>query len=457
MLLDIVKKDVVPVFYINTGTLYDYLTGKFRYGLKNTWVLDGGLPQCMGLSGRSQTYKSGTAGTLFARALSIHQNSEGMVYETEGAISGPERYDDFVGPFGSPVSNRIIFRNSTDYSLTGFYDDFVKITDEKLKHAKDYTVESPFINPATNKPWKIMTPTFFFVDSFSRARSDKSNDLYDENSVDDSAFNMSAMADGAVKTRVMNDLPNRAARSGCYVILTAHVGNKMDLNPYAPTPKQLQYMKGTDSIKGVSNAFVFLTTSLLQTIKATVLKNKDKQCEYPASFSTDNEVNEVETCNVRCKNNAAGTILHFVISQYQGILDSVTNFHFLRNNKNWGLNVFGNQQEFSTYLTPDIKFSKKTLRNITDKDYAVARGLELTAQLCFIQTLCSTWKMPEYVHMKPLDFAERLMNSGSESVNRVLQSTGVWSTGKQERERLTIMDVLAFLAQQKEIPANQKK
>lgn len=457
MLLDIVKKDVVPVFYINTGTLYDYLTGKFRYGIKNTWVLDGGLPQCFGLSGRGQTYKSGTAGTLFARAMGIHQNAEGMVYETEGAVSGAERYDDFVGPFGSPISNRITFRNATDYSLTGFYDDFVKITEEKIKHAKDYMVESPFLNPATNKPYKIFIPTFMFVDSFSRARGDKSNELYDENSVDDSAFNMSAMADGAVKTRVMNDLPNRAARSGCYVILTAHVGNKMDLNPYAPTPKQLQYMKNTDKLKSVGSAYEMLTTVLMQTIGAKVQQNKDKNCEYPTSFSTPNEVNEVTTTLIRCKNNAAGTVFPFMISQYQGILDAVTNFHFLRNNKNWGMNVFGNQQEFSTYLSPDTKLTKKNLREITDKDYAVARGLELTAQLCFIQTLWSTWKMPDYVHMKPMDFAERLMNSGTETVNRVLQSTGVWSTSKQERERLTIMDVLAFLDQQKEIPANQKK
>ena len=29
MLLDVIRKDVTPVFYMNTGTLFDYYTGAF--------------------------------------------------------------------------------------------------------------------------------------------------------------------------------------------------------------------------------------------------------------------------------------------------------------------------------------------------------------------------------------------------------------------------------------------
>ena len=69
----------------------------------------------------------------------------------------------------------------------------------------------------------------------------------------------------------MNDLPARASKAGVYVIMTAHVGDKMDLDPYAPAPKQLQYMKNNDRMKNVGSNFEFLTTSLVQTLKATVI------------------------------------------------------------------------------------------------------------------------------------------------------------------------------------------
>lgn len=53
--------------------------------------------------------------------------------------------------------------------------------------------------------------------------------------------------------------------------------------------------------------------------------------------------------------------------------------------------------------------------------------------------------MPDYIAMPPLKMAELLSNSQKLSIDRVLQSTGVWSTSKQERERLTIMDILQIL------------
>ena len=53
--------------------------------------------------------------------------------------------------------------------------------------------------------------------------------------------------------------------------------------------------------------------------------------------------------------------------------------------------------------------------------------------------------MPEYINTPAEKFAELLTHNEKMSVDRVLESTSVWSTSKQERERLTIMDVLEFL------------
>lgn len=443
MLIDAFRKDIPFAPYINTGTLFDYYTGKFRQAVNGLWVLDGGLSQCLGISGRGQTYKSGLAGSLIARALAIHPLSNAVVYESEGTVSGAERYNDFV-PIGDPVSERILFHNTTTMNFSEFYDMFCELCNTKEKQKKEYIVESPFLNTATLKPYKVWIPTFLLIDSFSRARSDKGDKQFNDNSIDDSSMNTFWLSEGNIKSRIMNDLPARAAKVGVYAILTAHVGDKQDLDPYNRTPKQLQFMKNSDKMKNVGSNFEFLTTTLLQTLKSEVVQTKDKTCEYPADFSTDVEVNQVTTMMVRCKNNASGIQFPFIVSQYQGILDAVTNFHFLRQNKYWGLHIKGNNQEFSSDADPDQYFTRKNIRQVTEEDYRVMRGLQLIAELCFIQHLWSTWKLPQAINMKPEKMGE-LLASNKEYAQRVLDSTGVWSTSKQERERLTILDVVCYL------------
>lgn len=445
-ILNIVKRSENPVTfvpYINTGTLFDMATGKFRTGCGNTFVLDGGISSCMGISGRAQTYKSGIAGSLVANAMLVHPQAEALIFDSENTISGPERYDDFT-PVSNPISDRIGFYNSTTTNLTDFYDKIKQIADAKLANKKDYIVESPF-KDIDGRPIKVWIPTFVLIDSFSRARSNKGDDQFDKNSVDDSAMNTFYLYDGGVKSRIMNDLPTRAAKAGIYVIMTAHVGDKMDLDQYNPSPKQLQYMKNSDRMKNVGSNFEFLTTALLQTNKATVLQDSNKHCLYPTASSTDSEVNQVDTTLVRCKNNSAGVQIPYVLSQNQGILKNVTNFQLLRNCKNFGMNVKGNNQGFSPLLLPDLTLTRNNIRDTFDNNYRAARAVELISHLCFIQNYWSTYRMPEFVHT-PIDkFAELLTHNEKMSVDRVLESTSVWSTSKQERERLTILDVLAFL------------
>ena len=395
-ILSMVKRDhndLAFIPYINTGTIFDMSTGKFRKGIHNSQVLDGGISSCMGICGRAQTYKSGIAGSLLANAMLVHPQADAFIFDSENTISGAERYDDFT-PINSPIHERIAFYNSTTTNLSDFYELIKEIAELKLTHAKDYLVETPFID-VTGKPHKTWIPTFVLIDSFSRA--------------------------------------------------TAHVGDKMDLDPYAPSPKQLQYMKNNDRMKNVGSNFEFLTTALLQTNKATVLQDSNKHCLYPSASSTDSEINQVDTTLVRCKNNSAGAQIPYVLSQNQGILKDVTNFQTLRNCKNFGMTVKGNNQSFSPILLPEVNITRNNVREIVDNSYRTARAIELTTQLCFIQNFWSTYRMPEYIHTPIEKFAEMLTHNEKMSIDRVLESTGVWSTSKQERERLSILDVLEFL------------
>ena len=93
MLLDFLKTPVVPFHLVNTGTILDIATGNFVQVPNQPWILEGGLSQIFGITGRGQTYKSNLAGSFLARAMEIHKDATAYIFETEGTISGAEFYD----------------------------------------------------------------------------------------------------------------------------------------------------------------------------------------------------------------------------------------------------------------------------------------------------------------------------------------------------------------------------
>lgn len=429
--------------YANTGTMLDIATGKFRRSIDGHMYLDGGLSPCFGIGGESQTYKSNIAGSFFANALLLHPKAEGWVYETEGNVAGAERYDDFVSS-DTPISDRIIFNNSAldDLSLDTFYKKFSEMVEEKLANKKEYVVDSPFINPVTNEPLKMWIPTFVLIDSYSRARSNKGDQQFKDNNISDSSMNTMWMSEGNVKSKLLSDLPSRASKAGIYVIMTAHVGANGSMDTYAPPRKQMQWMRQSDKLKNVGSNFTFLTTSLIQTMKATCLQDSKKECMYPLDTSNPREINQVDTNIVRSKNNMSGGIIPFIASQTDGILNAVTSLIYLKDNNEFGLTVKG--ANVTPVLKPDTTFNRKTIRAKSNEDYKLERALELTAQLCFIQKMWNLRRLPSFFNVTPEDFAEVLYKDQGQ-VDRILNSTGSWSTSTQGREVLSLFDVLGML------------
>lgn len=449
MFLDFLKPKTTPFHMVNTGTLFDLATGSFILGADGRWILDGGLSQTVGIMGRGQTYKTNIAGSLVARALSIYPDAAAYVYDSESfSIKGKDRYTQFLGGEDGNLSDRILYTTVENDDLTSFADKFKQIIKARDESRKKLMVESPFVDPDTGKAARIWQPLFIIVDSYSAATCSKADTVIAENDIDSSAMNTLAMTNGRVKTDFFASFLKNATSYGIYGIFTAHVGDKIDMNSFMPTPKQMQMMKQNDKLKNVGSNFTFLTSCLIQTTKAAVRLNSSKGCEYPqAGGSSDKEVNEISTMIVRNKNNASGLDLSYLVSQSQGILDSVTNFEFVRGHKNFGLTVKGNNTSFGTIFNKDKTFTKVTLRKDSHDEYELKRALEIIAQLCFIKY---NWDdkgiLPSLIKAPIEVFAELLSKVENTTVNRILNSTGVWSLGKQERERLTIVDILAILA-----------
>ncbi len=444
-LLSIVDIHDAPMqCYLNTGTLFDLQTGEFVPGTHGGMVLNGGLGLSNAFVGRKQMYKSTEMLSYIVRAMSYYTDAEAIVKDTEEALK-KERVLGF-SPFDNIAQLRknLVITSSVDMTPEEWFVKVKVIHDEKVKHRDDYLVETPLVDPQTNKPIMMLKPTILGVDSWSQMMSGKTQDTYDSVELGSSDTNMVFMTDGRIKKMMIAQMPNLAARGGLRFMLSAHVGDKFDMNPRAPSAKDLQYMRSSDKIKEVGSNFSFLMSNSTEMRSVEVLMHDNKEDTiYPNKGSNPMELIEVISVMLRNKNNQSGTQLSTVVSQKKGILSDLTHYHYLRKHgKYFGL--LGGDRNHKPALL-DVSLSRTTVREKL-VDPQLCRALELLAQLCYIQ---NNWILdPNYevdFTMTPDKLGELLLVASSPTIRDILQSRGYWTYDKTNLQPyLSLYDVLAI-------------
>lgn len=428
--------------YLNTGTLIDVQTGCFVPGDHNGMILNGGLSTTNAIVGRSQMFKSTVLFSLLMKTLGIYSHSECFVYDTEYAQK-KERlmcFSSFTNQ--GEFNKRLVLNTPQDITAEEYLTIIKNLCTEKTSKPKDYLVESPILDPRTGKPLLMWIPTFVVYDSWSKMRSSYVQTTLDTKEVGSSDTNMIFMKDGAVKKLIMSQIPRLATMAGVYFVTSAHVGQKAELDPRTHTPKTLQHMRHTDSLKEVGSDFNFLMSNAMEMRKVDDLTDPDHKCLYPISNGGDAELHEVTSLLLRCKNGMSGTSLPMVVSQTRGILTDLTNYHYLRKNDYFGLN--GSKQSHKITLT-DIEIDRKTARkHISDPN--ITRALDIIAQLCYIR---KNWDISNIrdvdFSMTPLKLAEKLLGSDGPTVSDILQSRGYWTYDKTNvQPYLSLYDILSI-------------
>lgn len=451
-ILKALKTDDSPFLpYLNTGMLMDVATGAMVPG-NSYWVLNGGIAPTTGIAGRGQRYKSTQAISALMGALGRYKGSEGVVIDTENSIPNENRLHQLGDPHYPVDDDNIELKDSSNMDLAATLKYIRKIAEEKMKIKKDLMVETPFINPRTGKPLQIMLPTIICVDSISRAEVfNKSDELYTKHSLGDSGLNTVYMQEGNAKTQFIRQLPGLAVRAGIYFIVTAHIGDKFELNPFAKSQKDLQYMKGSDTIKGTGSQFNFLMSLLLDSRATEVQQDSKKKCKYPASFSEPLEVSKVSNVIVRCKNNISGTIVPNMVSQHQGVLRDVSNYGFVMDENMFGLE--GSKQTQNIPWLPDKKFGRTTIREMSEKDYEIHRSIEILAQMAYIRNYWSAFAAKDLeidTKINPSAFVKAVLKGGDNFISDIVNSRGHWTYDKEDpRKYMSIFDILHLLLKHK--------
>lgn len=375
---------------INVGALLDIPTGHYLTGPNGESILSGGVGTLTGIVGIGNNFKTTIMRHMSLTALGRMSGSRGSTYDTE-----VNTHEDRIRQLASRIdglemediidNGRWVLTDKTVYSADQWYDILKEWLVEKRKSGAKIMRNTPFMNRDRSGRFQMMTPTFTEVDSLSEFVTADVLRMQDENSLGDSGANTMSMRQGLQKNRFLMEMPSIAAGANHYMFLTAHIGQEFNLDPRSPPQKKLQYLKGGLKLKGVPEKFTFITNNCWLCYNAApLIKQDSKTPEYPRDSNDDlkgdTDLNEVNLTLLRNKSGPSGMTTQLIVSQSEGVLPSLSEFHYIKGRDRFGIN--GTLQNYELDLLPGVKLSRTAVRHKIDENPALRRALNITSELC---------------------------------------------------------------------------
>lgn len=414
----------------NVGGLFDVPTGEYVIGRHGEAVLNGGVGAITGFVGIGNQYKSTIMHFQKLQILARFVGSAGNTYDTEinimkSRLAALSTYlPDFKGE-NVIDSGRWIITDKTMYYANEWYEEWKKFVDEKQDNAKTVTRTTPFLDSDGKNLMTILIPTPTEIDSFTEFETEDVANIQEANELGDSGANTMFMRQGISKTRFLTDVPKRVVKSNSPMFLTAHIGKEIPMDARAAPVKKLGFLKNGDKIKGATDKFTFLTTNAFQCQNAQPFFNDTtKGPEYPRdsddNLKGDTDLFLVTLVNLRSKTGPSGMIMQVLVSQREGLLPSLTEFHYCKTMDRYGME--GNMQNYQMALMPEVKLARHLIRGKLMADANLRRAVHITAEMCQQDNLwhdkqskdlqCTPKELYDALKAKGYDWAEILKTRG---------------------------------------------
>lgn len=453
--------DLIPKIRVayNVGAMFDVPTGSYEIGIHGESILNGGMLPGVGIVGIGNNFKSAIGDflqfTVMSR-FSQHIHIFGIKYDTEMNVTESrqqqlaENVEGLSGNNNPILTGKWIVSDKARYYGNEWFEIYKAYVKDKIKNSKDYLITTPFVG-RDGKQMQILLPTPTTIDSLTKFETQDVADTKDEHELGDSGANTIHMRSGLVKSRLIDEMVTLSARGNTPVVLTAHIGKLIPMDARAAPVKKLQYLKNNDQIKGVTDAFTFLTHICWQASNAAPLMNDlTKAPEYPDGpqddMKGDTDLNEVTLTILRNKYGRSGLVMKIIVSQTEGVLPSLSEFHYIKTNvqketkMGWGLD--GNVQNYTLTLAPDVKLSRTAIRPKIKENANLRRALTITSEMLQIKML---WIDKENLFCTPKELYDDLIAIGYDW-DTLLSTRGYWladnDSPKHEKQFLSTMDLL---------------
>ena len=444
---------------LNVGSFFDILSGTPIKGKWGNTLINGGLWPTDGIVGPNNSFKSTISKHKLLAVMNNYTYSTGITLDTEVSGTGGHRYNQLALAF-----NRLRDYDFTDGSrwvyITNaemYGDDFwmmvKKYADQKTakENKKKNTLTTPFTDK-NNDYIKSLIPTVIEIDSISQLSTKAVEEKMADVTAGDSKRNMEDMANAKAKSKIVRDMPVLCNSAGLYIISTAHVGEKKDLDQYNPSMQKFQGMKGNRTVKYIPEAYQFNMNNLFEIVVARPLMNQTtKAPEFPKEpgdeFKGDTDLMELTINVLRGKAGSTNMIFPLLCSQREGLLEGLSDFWFLKCNK-WGFTDDSNDRSYAVCLYPDCKLSRTTVRKKIDEDPKLRRALRLQTDLLLLKVTHKTGlSFPEERICSPKELYDDIKLLGYDW-DELLDTVNEWRFQEEEQDKptLTIYDLLNMRA-----------
>lgn len=438
---------------INLGACLDIPTGHYIEGRRGESLLNGGLGFITGIVGIGNNFKSTIERFMMFTAMARMMHSTAKTYDTETNIH--EEHEMKVAANISDFHCENILHNGrwviTDKTVY-VGDEWYRIHKEELEEKgkrRDITVNTPYWNRGRTGPFQMLIPTFTEIDSFSEFETSNVIVMQDDIELGEAKGNTIDMQQGRVKNRILMEVPRTHTSVYDYLLMTAHIGKVIDLQGGPPGVSMpatlLKYLRNGDKIKGVPPKFTFLTHNCWHAFNAAPLVNQGtKGPEYPRDsaddLAHDTDLNAVQLRNLRGKAGPSGMPVTLIVSQADGVLPSLTEFHHIRENGHYGLE--GSNTSYALALYPDVRLQRTTIRAKIDSDPLLRRALAITSEMCQMGYLWHS--QPERYRISPKALYENLKAQGYDW-NVLLTTRGWWTHEVGEARELPYLSTMDLL------------
>lgn len=427
-------KPSIPVHVrYNMDSTLDLATGRPQVGQKGETIINGGITPYTALVGAPKTFKS-VLGDSIVAIMSTRYGVETLKHNSEpgGDLFRIQEISKHCAPdlYNNPdieSFDKIVVTGLDQYTGSEIWDLIGKIAAEREKAAKKLVVQTPLMD----KDGIVCTipPFLWFEDSLSVWRPDNVIEMQDKNEAGSKGQNMVFMSGGRAKTQMIAEYPTMIARSGMFFVQTAHLGEKYQLDAYAPKFDKLAFAKTNIVIKQTCDMFHYLPSTMWWVMGVRpLLHPKNKTPEYQRD-ETDTKVNDTDLMlmvmtNVRGTTGSSGFYEEIVMSQTEGWIPRLSEFRYI---KEWGtgdvvgFGMHGNNVNFRLDLLPEVCVTRNTVRTKLAQDPKFAQATRFTADLCFIhermkrypkEMLCTAQEL--YEDLKKLGYDwDRLLNTRS--------------------------------------------
>jgi len=446
--------------YINPsipiGAGFDILNGTLYRGLHRQWILSGGLSYIMGIAAKGNVGKSTLAEWMIYTAMGrvtpwdFEKPSVGIFYDTE--INKNEPRMTALQLAIKVLCNRDLFSaarftltNKVQYSGNKFFDMIKDWLDGKRKDRKN-AYDTPFADRGGKTFFRSFVPTFTAVDSLSEFDTDDIDKVRDKTELGTGDQNILNMRAGLVKANFLTELPRVTIQANNYTVLVAQMGKNMDVgaSPHAPKPQQLKNLPSSEAIKGATAKFTYATHDCWWIESSAAEWDDEMKPEYPIEPGIarikDPDLQKTKLKQLRSKGGPSGVFHEILVSQATGILPELTEFHYLRNRKSWGMEVSGSGGAFKALmLYPDVKVTRNTVRMTIDSDPLFCRALNFTMEMKQMEEHWP-WVVDEGWFVDPDELYRGLVARGYDW-KVLLNTRGYWCLGEGPCPELSTMDL----------------